>query len=140
MTRKLPSTKSKRRLSPEERGRGFAKLAAEISAEVRAECGPQFFPGDYSEASISAFGVEMGQLFAKWEAEDAQRKKAERKPRKSHGPSISTMIKQAEKATGKPLASITMPDGTKMDFAKPESSEPEINPWLADIRNKETKQ
>ena len=126
---------SRRRLSPEERGRGFAKLAAEISQGI--------FPGDYSEASITAFGVEMGKKFAKWEfedalrkAEDAERKKAERKPRKSHGPSISTMIKQAEKA-GKPVTSVIMPDGTKLDFNKAETTEP--NAWPLSDFNKVTK-
>ena len=99
---------------------------------------PRVFPGDYSEAAISAWGVEMGQLFAKWEFEDAQRKKAERKPRKPPRPSISPMIEQAEKATGRPVTSVTMPDGTKLDFNKTESTEPE-NEWLADLR-KETKQ
>ena len=60
--------------------------------------------------------------------------KAAGKPRR---PSIKDMIKGAEQA-GRPLASITLPDGTKLDFDKAESTEPE-NPWLADLR-KETKQ
>jgi hypothetical protein len=47
------------------------------------------------------------------------------------------MIEQAEKA-GKPLASITLADGTKLDFGQPDSASPE-NPWLADLR-KATKQ
>jgi hypothetical protein len=61
---------------------------------------------------------------------------AARKPR-GRRRSISTMIEQAEKA-GKPLASLTLPDGTKLDFSKPDSASPE-NPWLADLR-KATKQ
>jgi hypothetical protein len=49
------------------------------------------------------------------------------------------MIEQAEKA-GTPLASITLADGTKLDFGKPESAEPD-NPWpLDEFRTKETKQ
>jgi hypothetical protein len=64
---------------------------------------------------------------------------AARKPRKPRRPSISKMIKQADKA-GKPLASLTLPDGTKLDFDKPESVAPE-NPWpLDEFRTKETKQ
>jgi len=60
----------------------------------------------------------------------------ERKPRRR---SITKkMIEQAEKATGKPVTSITMPDGTKLGFDKSESAEPE-NPWLAELRKKETK-
>ena len=62
-----------------------------------------------------------------------------RRQRKPRRPSISKMIEEADKA-GKPLASITMPDGTKLDFGKPESVEPE-NPWpLDEFRPKETKQ
>jgi len=64
--------------------------------------------------------------------------KPTRKPRRT---SISKMIKQAEKATGKPVTSITLPDGTKLDFSKPDSAEPEKNPWpLDEFRKKETKQ
>jgi hypothetical protein len=58
----------------------------------------------------------------------------QRKPRR---PSISKMIEEAERA-GKPLASITMPDGTKLDFGTPESIEAS-NPWLAALP-KATKQ
>jgi hypothetical protein len=38
-----------------------------------------------------------------------------RKPRK---PSMRTLVTQAEKATGKPVQSITLPDGTKLDFER----------------------
>jgi hypothetical protein len=59
------------------------------------------------------------------------------KPRK---PSIRTLVKQAEQATGKAVTSITAPDGTKLDFGKPEPVEPK-NPWpLDEFRTKETKQ
>ena len=62
------------------------------------------------------------------------------KPRKPRRPSISKMIAQAEKATGKPVTSITMPDGTKLGFDKSESAAPD-NPWpLDEFRTKETKQ
>jgi hypothetical protein len=128
MTRNSPTT-SQRRLNPEARGRRFAEIAAECSVGI--------FPGDYSEAAISDFAAEMGKLFAKWDAEDARSKRTERKPPKPRRPSIRTMIAQAEKATGKPLASITLADGTKLDFGKSESTDP--NPWLDDL-NKVTKQ
>jgi hypothetical protein len=63
---------------------------------------------------------------------------AARKPRKPRRPSISKMIEEADKA-GKPLASITMPDGTKLDFGKPESVEPD-NAWpLDEFRRKGAK-
>ena len=55
----------------------------------------------------------------------------ERKPRRR---SITKkMIEQAEKATGKPVTSITLADGTKLDFGKPESAAPE-NPWFDDLK------
>jgi hypothetical protein len=132
MTRKLPSTKSKRRLSPEERGRLFAKLCAEISAAVRAECGPEFFPGDYSEAAISAHGAEMGQLFAKWEVEDALRFKpdpAERAPRK---PTLASVSKQANKAALDVARYEIKPDGTVVvvtGAAEPQQGN-ELDKWI----------
>ena len=52
-------------------------------------------------------------------------------------PSIATLIKRAEKA-GKPVTSITTPDGTRFEFGQPESAEL-ANPWFEDLR-KETKQ
>jgi hypothetical protein len=55
------------------------------------------------------------------------RQRRQHKPRR---PSISTMIEQAEKA-GKPLASITMPDGTKLDFSKAEQQGDELDQWIA---------
>ena len=50
------------------------------------------------------------------------------KPRRRR-PSISKQIKDAEKS-GRTVTSITLPDGTRLDFGKAESTEPE-NPWLA---------
>ena len=51
------------------------------------------------------------------------------KPRK---PSIRTLVKQAEQATGKAVTSITMSDGTKLELGTPEPAETD-NPWLADL-------
>jgi len=128
MTKASPSTKSKRRLSPEERGRIWAKLAAECPVGIPFS----------SEAEIDAFAAELAEFFADWDAEIAQRKKAERKPRQPRTPSIKQMIERAEQAS-KPVTSITMPDGTKIDFNKPESST-EPNAWPLSDFNKETKQ
>jgi hypothetical protein len=50
--------------------------------------------------------------------------------RKPHRQSISKMIEQAEQA-GKPLASITLPDGTKLDFSKAEQQGNELDEWIA---------
>jgi hypothetical protein len=58
----------------------------------------------------------------------AARKKRPRKPRR---PSISKMIAQAEKA-GKPVTSITTPDGMTLRFGEPEPGALE-NPWFADL-------
>src|SRR5262245_20625682 len=58
-----------------------------------------------------------------------------RKPRKPRKPSIGKLVEQA-KAAG--VTSVTLLDGTKLDFGKPESAEPE-NPWLAELKKKETK-
>ena len=54
--------------------------------------------------------------------------KRKRKPRK---PSIDRLIKQAEKA-GKPVISVTLPDGTKLHFGEFEAGEA-TNPWLAKL-------
>lgn len=80
------------------------------------------------------FGIASGHRFDIGPLIEVHFRQRQHKP---HRPSIKTMIEQAEKA-GKPLASITLADGTKLDFGKPELAEPE-NPWLADLR-KETKQ
>ena len=62
-----------------------------------------------------------------------------RRQRNPRRPSIKTMIEQAEKAD-KPLASITLADGTKLDFGQPEPVEPD-NSWpLDEFRTKEIKQ
>jgi hypothetical protein len=61
-------------------------------------------------------------------------------PVRRRKPSISELVKRAEKATGKAVTAITLPDGTKLDFGKPAPTEPE-NPWpLDEFRTKETKQ
>jgi len=54
------------------------------------------------------------------------------RPRPPRRPSIRKLIEQAEKA-GKPVTSVTMPDGTKLDFSKPESAASE-NPWFDDLK------
>jgi hypothetical protein len=52
-------------------------------------------------------------------------------------PSITTMIKRAEKS-GRRVTSVTTPDGTTLAFGEGEPSDAN-NPWLADI-GKATKQ
>jgi hypothetical protein len=59
------------------------------------------------------------------------------KPQRKRKPSLRTLIAQAEKA-GKPVTSVTMPDGVTLKFGAPEATEA-TNPWLADL-DKVTKQ
>ena len=132
-------------------------------AEIAAEC--PIGTGLVSEAEISDFAAALtAEFYREREADFAVKARAaaqaeappeetnegdntaagrrQRKPRqpgKPRRPSISTMIKQTEQA-GKPLVTITLPDGTKLDFNKPEPAESE-NPWpLDEFRTKETKQ
>ena len=54
------------------------------------------------------------------------------KPRQTRKPSIRTLVKQAERASGKTVTSITTPDGTTLHFGEPEPTEA-TNPWLVNI-------
>ena len=105
------------------------KARARRLAEILAECSAGIFPGDYSEAAISALAADLATELRQFPPRTP-------KPRQR----TTTLIKQAEKATGKPVTSITMPDGTKLGFDKSESAAPD-NPWpLDEFRTKETKQ
>ena len=74
-----------------------------------------------------------------WEKMFAALQAAKGKPRKPRKPSIKALVKQAEQATGKAVTSITTPDGTKLDFGKPEPAAPD-HPWpLDEFQRKETK-
>jgi hypothetical protein len=54
---------------------------------------------------------------------------AARQPRR---PSIRAMVKQAEKATGKPVTAITLPDGTRLDFEREQPRQGnELDQWIA---------
>jgi hypothetical protein len=55
-----------------------------------------------------------------------------RKPHKP--PSLSKIIEQAAKAakkTGEPLTSVTLPDGTRLDFTKTEQQGNAVDQWFA---------
>ena len=102
---------------------------------------PVYFTG--LENNPTAEARLMAALEAEAAAIEAERKAAPpsapqiKKPRRPRF-DRARAIAQAEKATGRPAQTITLPDGTKVDFGKVEPIEPE-NPWLADLR-KETKQ
>ena len=117
-------------------------VAARAFAEVAADCWATiaYCP---SEAEIADLAATTEELLGEMRAAEAARSQIEQPPavaeRKPRRPSIKKMIEGAEKA-GKPLASITLPGGTKLDFSKPEPAEME-NPWpLDEFRTKETKQ
>jgi hypothetical protein len=60
--------------------------------------------------------------------EENRRPEAARKRK----PSIRTLVKQAEKATGKAVTAITLPDGTKLDFEREQPSQGnELDQWIA---------
>ena len=127
MTRRSPSTKFPKPPDFAAQARRFAEIAAEISAGI--------LPGDYSEAGISAFAAKVEEIFWKMRLAEADRRSeqppavVERKPR---GPSISAMIERAKKAG----ASITMPNGTKLDFSKAEQQGNEADEWIAKYASK----
>jgi hypothetical protein len=56
-----------------------------------------------------------------------------RRARRRHqAEQIRTLVKQAEKATGKPVTAITLPDGTKLDFEREQPSQGnEVDQWIA---------
>jgi hypothetical protein len=102
----------------------FERFLAELAVECLSK------PEDRKEWAAAAeehLAAKKRELLAE--------RKPQRKPRqpgKPRRPSIKTMIEQAGKA-GKPLASITMPDGTKLDFGKPESAaaDDDVESWLS---------
>jgi hypothetical protein len=99
------------------------KARARLLAEILAECSKGILPGDYSEAAISDFAAKLRQFYP-------PHTEATRKLQQSRAPSISKMIEQAKNAG----ASITLSDGTKLDFGKPDappSSDDEVENWLS---------
>jgi hypothetical protein len=55
------------------------------------------------------------------------------KPHRKRKPSLRALIAQAEKA-GKPVTSVTTPEGITLRFDQPESPAEASNPWLADLK------
>jgi hypothetical protein len=98
---------------------------------------PDFLDLDFSDVveaftsekswDLSTLGLDPDEL-AWW-------RKRLRKPHKPHRPSLSKIIEAAAKAakkTGEPLTSVTMPDGTKLDFSKAAdvAADDEVENWL----------
>src|SRR5262245_23494327 len=57
------------------------------------------------------------------------------RPKRPRKPNVGKIIEQVAKATektGKPVTSVTMPDGTKLDFSKPPdaTADDEVENWL----------
>jgi hypothetical protein len=76
----------------------------------------------------------MGKINYEVRADDwaiGEQPKAKR-PRK---PSLKRAVKAAEKATGKPVTSVTLPDGTKLGLGEGAPTDAP-NPWLLDREGK----
>jgi hypothetical protein len=56
------------------------------------------------------------------------------KPPKPRKPSIRKLVEQAEKATGKAVTAVTMPDGTRIELSGAPDPATESNPWRADLQ------
>jgi hypothetical protein len=54
------------------------------------------------------------------------------KPTRRRRPSIDALLKEAARA-GKTVTSITLPDGTKVNFGEGDPVE-SVNPWLKELR------
>ena len=83
---------------------------------------------------------DAGRVDARSRGADAFKPKADPAPpklRRQRKPSIRALIAAAEK-TGKTVTSVTMPDGTVLQFGEAAPAEAS-NPWLADLA-KVTKQ
>jgi hypothetical protein len=71
-------------------------------------------------------------VFAELDRQSAARAREFRKRQAAERQrNICALIKQAEKATGKPVTAITLPDGTKLDFSKTEQQGNEVDKWIA---------
>jgi hypothetical protein len=98
-------------------------------------CGPEDFAANLAAMVAVYRSFTEARAVPRLDAIPAKSRR-QRNPRR---PSIKTMIEQAEKAA-KPLASITLADGTKLDFGQPEPVKPD-NSWpLDEFRTKEIKQ
>ena len=141
----------------------FAAVPPDVVAAIEEQCGLPFLqavekyggkpvpcpdgtyfsianPPGCGRAHYAAVAEMYRQVIERWAQQERARAvtkpQRQRKPRR---PSIKTMIEQAERAA-KPLASITLADGTKLDFGQPEPVKPD-NPWpLNEFRTKGTKE
>jgi len=97
------------------------KARARRLAEILAECSAGIFPGDYSEAAISALAADLATELRQFPPRTP-------KPRQPRAPRAATLIEQAKKAGG----SITLPDGTRLDFGKPPdaTADDEVENWF----------
>ena len=112
---------------------------ARLFAEIAAECSARIFPGDYSEAGISAFAatiISEGLLLPP----DGLPTPAEAasKPSKPRRPPLDSLLKQAAKAGKSVKGAEVYQDRTVLQFGDPTPVEPE-NPWpLDEFCTKET--
>jgi hypothetical protein len=104
-----------------ERGRRFEQIAAEGIAKL------------FGPHPVLAGDLDLIEREAVQRVEEACTSKLLTKPAPRRKPSLSRMIKQAEKAAGKRVTSITTPDGATLRFDEPEPTAA-TNPWLADLK------
>jgi hypothetical protein len=86
-------------------------------------------------AQVNRLTAELDEFLARRasEAQPPTPEPPEPRPRRRRRlPSVATLLKQAEK-TGRPVTSITTPDGVTLTFGQAEPSEAN-NPWLADMK------
>jgi hypothetical protein len=114
----------------------LAELAADCFGAARYCPSEAEIGAEYAALAAAALKSENGNLpnsdLPKSELATISNPDLPRRERKPRRPSIRTLIKQAEKATGKPVTSITSPDGTKLDFGKPPdaTSDDEAENWF----------
>jgi hypothetical protein len=92
-----------------------ARIERDGSAIMSGWAHPHF------ECRVLNLEVDKTGLLARWPGP------LKRAPRR---PSIRRLVQQAE-ASGRPVASVTMPDGTKLDFSKAEQQGDAVDEWIA---------
>jgi len=94
---------------------------------------PGWFP-DFCRELFALTSAEKAELLATLPVEDTSedRSSLPTPAKRQRKPSLGKLIAQAEKS-GKPVSSITTPDGVTLQFGEPEPTEA-TNPWLADLK------
>jgi hypothetical protein len=90
---------------------------------------PEWFP-EFCDKLAALTPTDMAELLATLPPDDATSERCDRpKPAKRRKPSVSKLIAHAEKS-GKPVTSVTTPDGVTLRFGESEPSN-ELDEWIA---------